>query len=114
MRRLSLLPVVVIALLAMARPVTASIFARAIPSRTSVTVKPDVPVSRDVTIVNDGDASVVVHVRLSDWSLDRNGELDVLPAGKTPVSLAGLVHFEPEEFSLAAGQSGVIHVTMRL
>jgi P pilus assembly chaperone PapD len=114
MRRRSLLPVVVIALLAMARPVTASIFARAIPSRTSVTVKPDVPVSRDVTIANDGDGPVVVHVRLSDWSLDNHGELELLPPGKTSVSLAGLVHFEPEQFSLAAGQSGVIHVTMRL
>ena len=114
MRRRLLAPVVVIALLAMAGPVAASILARAIPSRTSVTVKPDVPVSRDVTIANDGDAPVVVHVRLSDWSLHANGELELLPPGKTQVSLAGLVHFEPEQFSLGAGESGVIHVTMRL
>lgn len=104
----------VIALLAMARPAMPSIEARAIPSRTSVTVKPGEPVSRDVTIANDGDAAVVVRVRLSDWSLDRAGELSLLPAGTTATSLAGLVSFEPEQFSLGPGESGVIHVTLRL
>jgi P pilus assembly chaperone PapD len=102
------------AFLVTARPALPSINARAIPSRTSVMVKPGEPVSRDVMIANDGDNPVVVHVRLSDWSLDTSGELSLLPAGTTATSLQGLIAFEPAEFSLGAGESGVIHVTMRL
>ena len=104
----------VIAFLAMARPAMPSINARAFPSRASVTVKPGEPVSRDVTITNDGDGPVVVHARLSDWSLDETGTLSLLPAGTTSVSLQGFVSFDPEQFSLGPGESGVIHLTMRL
>ena len=104
----------VIAFVAMARPALPSINARALPSRTSVTVKPGEPVNRDVTIANDGDGPVVVHVRLSDWTLDKNGELSLLPPGTILSSLKGLVTFEPEQFSLGPGESGVIHVTLRL
>lgn len=91
-----------------------SINARALPSRASVTVKPGEPVSRDVTIANDGEATVVVRVRLSDWSLDETGELELLPPGATSVSLQGFVTFEPEQFSLGPGETGVMHVTLRL
>ena len=103
-----------VALLATAQPAFASVLAQALPSKMSVTVKPGEPVSRDVAIVNQGEAAVVVRVRLSDWSLSESGDLSLLAAGTTPVSLDGLVSFEPSEFSLGPGETGVIHVTMRL
>lgn len=103
----------VVALVATARPAMSALDARAIPSRTSVTAKPGELVSRDVTIVNDGDTPVVVRARLSDWSLDARGELRFLAPGATPTSLQGFLTFEPAEFSLAAGASGAFHVTLR-
>ena len=76
-----------VAFVAAARPAFPSIQARAIPSRTSVTVKPGAPASRDVVIQNDGEGTVVVHVRLSDWTLDEKGDLDLVPAGTTPAGI---------------------------
>ena len=102
------------ALVAAARPAMPSTNARAIPSRASVTVKPGEPVARDVTIANDGDVPVVVRVRLADWALDARGELTLLAPGATANSLQGWISYEPSEFSLAAGASGVIHVTLRM
>jgi len=103
-----------VAFVATAHPAFPGVFAQATPSKYSLTVKPGEPVSRDIAIGNQGDGAVVVRVRLSDWMLDERGELDFVPAGTTPVSLQGLVSFEPSEFSLGPGESGVIHVTMRL
>jgi hypothetical protein len=102
------------AFLAAAHPVLASIQARAIPSRTTVELRSGEPAARDVAIQNDGDGAVVVRVRLTDWALDPSGELTFLPAGSTTTSLQGLVSFEPTEFSLGPGESGVIHVTIRM
>ncbi len=102
------------ALVAAARPAAAGLLAQAVPVKYSLTARPGVPVARDVVIHNQGDAPVVVRVRLSDWTMDERGDLELVPAGSTPASLAGLVTFEPAQFSLQAGESGVIHVVMRL
>lgn len=100
--------------MATAGPAVAGITAQAVPVKYSLTVRPGVPIARDITIRNLGDAPVVVHVRLSDWTLDERGRMDFVPPGSMPASLAGLVTFEPGQFSLQAGESGVIHVVMRL
>lgn len=103
-----------VASLAAAQPAFGSVLAQAMPSRMSITVKPGEAVSRDIAIANQGDSPVVVRVHLSDWTLSESGELGLVPPGTTPVSLQGLVAFEPTEFSLGPGESGVVHVVMHL
>lgn len=102
------------AILAAAPPACAQIIAQAVPVKYNLTVHAGEVVGRDIAISNLGDNSVVVHVRLSDWTIDGRGELRLQPVGSTPASLAGLVTLDPEEFSLAAGEVGRIHATFRL
>jgi P pilus assembly chaperone PapD len=97
-----------------ARGAAAQILAQVTPVKYNLTVKPGEPISRDVQVSNMGDAPVIVRVRLSDWKLNDLGELSLAPLGSTPTSVQGLVRFEPTEFSLAAGEVGLIHVTLQL
>jgi hypothetical protein len=97
-----------------AAPAAAQLQAQAVPAKFTVTTRPGEAVVRDVSISNLGEAPVVVRARLADWILTEAGEMRLLPAGTTPVSLAGHVQFEPTEFSLQPGQSGWIHLTMTL
>lgn len=113
MRR-AIRPLLLAAVMASAGPATAGILAETVPVKFNLTVRPGEPVARDVAIRNLGDTPVVVRARLSDWTLDERGELDFAPLGTTPNSLRGLVTFEPAQFSLQPGESGVIHLTMQL
>lgn len=97
-----------------AQGATAQILAQVTPVKYNLTVKPGEPTSRDVQVSNMGDSPVIVRVRLSDWKLSEMGELSLAPLGSTPASLQGLVRFEPSEFSLAAGEVGLIHITAQL
>ena len=100
--------------LAAAVPARAQLLAEITPVKYSLTARPGVPVARDIQIANRGDAPVVVRVRYSDWALTERGDLSLEPSGSTPNSLAGMVEFEPREFSLQAGESGHIRVTVSL
>ncbi len=99
---------------ALVRPAAAQILAQVTPVKYSLTVRPGEPSSRDVQVSNLGDQPVIVRVRMSDWQLSERGELGFAPLGSTPTTLAGLVQFEPAEFSLAAGENGLIRVTVRM
>jgi hypothetical protein len=103
-----------LALLAAARPAWPGVMAQVVPSKCNLTCRPGQVVVRDVEIANQGDAPTVVHVTWSDWQLSEEGALSMVPAGSTANSLAGLVEFEPEEFSLGPGESGHVRVTLRL
>lgn len=103
-----------VALGAEAQGAAAQILAQVTPVKYNLTVKPGEPISRDVQVSNMGDAPVIVRLRLSDWKLNELGELSLAPLGSTPTSVHGLVRFEPTEFSLAAGEVGLIHVTLQL
>jgi P pilus assembly chaperone PapD len=103
-----------VALVATVPSASANLLAQAVPSKYNLTVRDASPLSRDVAIKNLGDAPVVVKVRLSDWTMDQDGNMQLLDPGKTPASLEGSIEFEPKQFSLAAGETGVVHVTMHL
>jgi P pilus assembly chaperone PapD len=103
-----------VATLAAVQPASANLLAQAVPSKYNLTVRDNTPLSRDVVVRNLGEAPVVVKVRLSDWTMDEAGNINLLEPGKTPVTLQGSIEFEPKEFSLAPGQSGVVHVALRL
>lgn len=102
------------AMMAAASPAFCQIYAQALPMKYNLTVRPGEPVARDVTIANLGDTPVVVRLRLSDWHLNAAGEMQFAPPGTSPYTLLGNVQFEPREFSLQAGESGVVHLTMTL
>jgi P pilus assembly chaperone PapD len=102
------------ALVAAVRMASADLLAQAVPVKYNLTVKPDEPVARDVAVRNMGDTPVVVHVRLSDWRMNETGDFDFVPLGSAAVSLAGLVTFAPDQFTLQPRETGVIHLTMRM
>ncbi len=87
---------IAIALLGAARPAAAGVMAQAVPVKYNLTCRPGEVVVRDVEIANQGEHPVVVHVTWSDWQIQ------------------GLVDFTPADFSLPAGKSGHIRVTLRL
>lgn len=103
-----------VALLATARPAFAQIRVQAEPIRSTIDARAGEPVARDVAITNLGETPVVVRVRWSDWTIDAVGEMALLPPGTLPTSLAAGVSFEPRTFSLAAGETGRIHVVLTL
>ena len=103
-----------ILLLAAARIATADLLTQVVPVKYNLTCKPGETVTRDVEIANQGTNLVVVHVTWSDWQLSESGDLTLVPAGSTPNSLQGLVEFEPADFSLPAGESGHVRVTLHL
>ena len=103
-----------ISLLAGAQIAAAGVLAQAVPVKYNLTCRPGEAVVRDVEIANQGDNPVVVHVTWSDWQLSEEGDLTLAPAGRTPTSLQGLVEFVPADFSLRAGESGHIRVTLHL
>lgn len=102
------------AMMAAASPAYCQLFAQAVPMKYNLTVRPAEPVARDVTIANLGETPVVVRVRLADWHLSASGEMQFAPPGTSPRTLLGHVQFEPREFSLQPGESGVVHLTMTL
>jgi hypothetical protein len=102
------------AFIAAAAPAHAQILAQVTPVKYNLTVRTGEVLGRDVAIANLGTSAVVVRVRLSDWTVSEDGTLALAPVGSTPGTLQGLVEFEPKEFSLAAGETGRIHVTLHL
>lgn len=110
--RLCLLGAVVC--VATAGPASAKLLARVVPAKFNLTTRPGAPLARDIAILNEGDAPVVVRVRLCDWRLDEAGALSLAPAGSTANTLDGLVEFEPAEFSLQPGETGLVHALLRM
>ena len=103
-----------VALVAAAPPASAQIQAQVVPVKYNLTVQPGRPESRDVDITNLAAEPAVVRVRLSDWVMSDDGRLDLVPPGTTPQSIDSLVQFEPRQFSLQPGETGRIHVTVRM
>lgn len=92
----------------------ADVLAQVAPVKYNLTMRPGEPLLRDVLVSNQGDEPVVVRVRLSDWDLNTQGSLRLLPAGSTAHSLKGRIRFEPNQFSLQPGESGRFHVTLTM
>ena len=92
----------------------ASLLAQVVPVKMSVTARPGELTTQEVEIANQGDDPVVVRVTWSDWRLDEDGTLSLVPAGSTPNSLHGLVEFEPAEFSIGARTSRHVRVTLHM
>jgi P pilus assembly chaperone PapD len=95
-------------------PVSAQVAAQVWPSKVSREVDPGKPIAQEVLITNRSDMAAVVRVRTADWTLSRNGDLQLLPFGVSPHSLAGCMTFFPESFSLAPGESRTVNVTVTL
>ncbi len=103
-----------VALVAAAPPASAQILSQVVPVKYSLTLQPGKPVSRDVDVTNLSGEPAVVRVRLSDWTMNDDGRLDLAPRGSTPQTIDSLVEFEPREFSLQPGETGRIHLTARM
>ena len=101
-------------LVAAAPPASAQIRAQVVPAKFNLSLRPGKPMSRDVSVTNLSGEPAIVRVRLSDWTMSDQGQLELVPRGSTPQSLDSLVEFEPREFSLQPGESGRIHITARI
>jgi hypothetical protein len=105
---------VAVALLAAPQPAWPGLMAQVVPVKYNLTCRPGEIVVREVELANQSQTPVVVRVTWSDWQMSDDGALTLVPAGTTPTSLHGLVEFEPAEFSLRAGESGHVRVTLHL
>lgn len=102
------------AMMAAASPAFGRVTAQAVPVKYNLTARPGAPVTREVTVLNQGDVPVVVTVRYTDWNLDASGGLQLLPPGTVPNSLAGCIDLQPSSFSLQPGEAGQFLVTLTL
>ena len=91
-----------------------AVMAQVVPVKYNLTCRPGEAMVRDVEVANQGEAPVVVRVTWSDWQVDEDGDLTLVPDGTTPNSLKGLVDFEPSEFSIGPHESGHVRVTLRM
>ncbi len=103
-----------VAMMATVHRAHAGILAQVVPVRYSVTAAPGERATRDIALVNQGPDPVVVRVRLSDWTLSEQGVMSLLPPGSSANTLDGRVDFDPAEFSLGAGETGHVHVTLSM
>ena len=81
-------PFLVAMLLCVALPARAQISAQVWPSKVTREVEPGKPATQDVLITNRSTVAAVVHIRTADWTIDRGGNLQLLPYGSTSHSLA--------------------------
>jgi hypothetical protein len=94
----------------LAVPSRAQVLAMVSPTQATITVRPDEPTERDVTVSNMGAVPVRVKVRLSDWTLTDRGEIGLAALGSTAGTLEGALSYSPAEFPLAPGQSGRVRI----
>jgi P pilus assembly chaperone PapD len=99
-------------LLASPRPVHAQVLAQVNPARLSLSAPAGVSLSRDIQVSNLGTEPVNVHMRLSDWRTNPEGELSLAPAGSTPGTLKGMIAFSPDSFTLSPGATLWVHVRL--
>jgi hypothetical protein len=102
------------ATMAAASPALGQLAAQAVPMKLNLTVRPGAPVIREVAIANQGTVPVIVTVRYADWGMTEDGDLQLLPPGTQPQSLAGHVSVEPSSFSLQPLQTGRFSVKLTL
>jgi hypothetical protein len=102
------------AALAPAPEALAQVAAQALPSRVNLTVQPNTPVEQEITVANNGAEPVTVTVRYHDWSLTREGAVEILPGGTLAQSLAGCVKVEPSSFTVEPGEIGRFTATLSL
>jgi P pilus assembly chaperone PapD len=99
-------------LLAASSRAEAQVLAQVNPARLSLSAPAGVPLSRDIQVSNLGTEPVNVHMRLSDWRTNAEGELSLAPAGSTSGTLQGLIEFSPESFTLSPGATLWVHVRL--
>jgi len=97
-----------------AAPAHAQISAQVWPSKVTREAEPGKPLTQDVLITNRSTVAAVVRVRTMDWTLSQGGDLQLLPFGTTNHSLASCMTLTPTTFSLAAGESRTITVSLTM
>src|SRR5262245_1594317 len=95
-------------------PAGAQVSAQVWPSKVNREAEPGKPISREVLITNRSDVAAVVRVHPQDWTLSREGDLQLLPFGASPHSLAGCMTFTPASFSLAPGESRTVNASVTM
>ena len=103
-----------VAALAAAQPASAQVLAQAVPVKYDLPVTPGEILTREIVLSNQGNETVVVRLRYSDWQVSAEGAVSLAAAGSTPNSLAGHVRFEPQSISLPPGEEGRVLLTMSL
>lgn len=72
------------------------------PAQIIDTFKPGVPLQRDLTVENDGNDAVELHVQITDFWFNDKNEKTFNPPGTSPRSAANWIQFVPEKFVVPA------------
>ncbi|MFW5706772.1 MAG: hypothetical protein ACOC12_02525 [Bacteroidota bacterium] len=83
------------------------------PVRVSFNASPGETQSRTVTIKNHSNRKETITLRLQDFLVQRQGEMEMLPAGSTRNSISTWVNVNPTFIELEPNESGTIQINLQ-
>ncbi|MBW6478897.1 MAG: DUF916 domain-containing protein [Bacteroidales bacterium] len=83
------------------------------PVRVNFNVTPGESQSRTVTIKNHGNRKETFSIRLNDYLVQRQGDMELLPAGSTRNSISGWINLNPSFVELQPNESANIQVNLQ-
>jgi hypothetical protein len=83
------------------------------PVRVNFNIAPGESQSRTVTIKNHGNRKETFSIRLNDYLVQRQGGMELLPAGSTRNSISGWINLNPSFVELQPNESATIQVNLQ-
>jgi uncharacterized membrane protein len=83
------------------------------PVRVNFNASPGETQSRTVTIKNHGNRRETISLRLSDFLVQRQGQMETLPAGSTRNSIAAWINLNPSFVELEPNESRSVQVVLQ-
>ncbi len=103
---------VVIFLLGCSLAVQGSI--RVEPSRFIFNINPGERDTGAITVKNNSDRELFLTANFYDWLLDERNEMVFWDSGTLEATLAGLIRFNPRQFTLSPGESQIVRFTVEM
>ncbi|MFW6351465.1 MAG: hypothetical protein ACOC2E_03685 [Bacteroidota bacterium] len=83
------------------------------PARINFNAQPGEGQTRTVTVKNHGNKKETITLRMYDFLVNREGEIETLPAGSTRNSISNWVNLNPTFLELQPSQSGTVQINLQ-
>ncbi len=83
------------------------------PARINFNAQPGEGQSRTVTVKNHGNKKETITLRMYDFLVNREGDIETLPAGSTRNSISNWVNLNPTFLELQPNQSGTVQINLQ-
>ncbi len=83
------------------------------PARVNFNAQPGEGQTRTVTVKNHGNKKETIMLRMYDFLVNREGEIETLPAGSTRNSISNWVNLNPTFLELQPNQSGTVQINLQ-